>query len=99
MKDRLSSFKSLIPFYGDRKVRKQIDKIFSRQVLGAILLGKFIGDYAAIMSTRMLGTDLGYLVGSATILITFVYWEQLEDAAKEGADMVKEAAEDTDEDK
>lgn len=85
--------KNLIPYYGDYKVRKQIDQIFSRQMLGAVLLGKFVGDYAAILATRYLGTDLGYGVGALFIFVFFVYWEKISARAKESAEKAKEKAE------
>lgn len=85
--------KNLIPYYGDYKVRKQIDQIFSRQMLGAVLLGKFVGDYAAILATRYLGTDLGYAFGAVCIFVFFVYWEKISARAKESAEQVKEGAE------
>ena len=85
--------KSLIPYYGDYKVRKQIDEIFSRQMLGAVLLGKFVGDYAAILATRFLGTDLGYGFGAVCIFVFFVYWEKISARAKDSAESVKEGAE------
>ena len=87
------TIKSLIPYYGDRTVRKQIDKIFSRQMLGSVLLGKFLGDYTAILATRYLGKDVGYGVGFVLIFIFFVYWEQISEKAEETAEQVREKAE------
>lgn len=35
--------KSLIPRLGDRSVREELDRLFSREVLGSILMGSAIG--------------------------------------------------------
>lgn len=91
---KTDGIKSLIPYYGKRSVRKQIDRVFSRQVLGSIILGKFIGDYIAILTTRYLGTDLGYGLGIVMAFIIFIYWEQIEAAASDKAETAKEKASD-----
>mgnify|MGYP006273255591 CR=1 FL=1 len=84
--------KSLIPYYGEYKTRRQIDKLFSRQMLGSVLVGKFIGDYTAIMFTRYLGTDIGYSSGILITISVFIYWEQLSAKAEEAKEAVEEAA-------
>jgi len=83
---------NLIPFAGDRTVRKQVDELFSRQMLGAVLVGKFVGDYAAIWATRLLGTDFGYSSGILLTIFVFIYWEKIE-RAKQKAEEKKEEAE------
>lgn len=80
--------KSLIPYYGDSRVREQIDKMFSREVLGAVLVGKFIGDYAAIVSTTFLGEHLGYTLGILISVALFIYWHKVARAAQEAKDNV-----------
>jgi hypothetical protein len=35
--------KSLIPYFGDKSTREELDRLFSREVLGSILLGSAIG--------------------------------------------------------
>lgn len=77
------SWKSLIPYWGDRKVREQMDKLFSREVLGSVLAGKFIGDYCAILMTQSLGVHLGYGLGIIATVVIFVYWEKMENKATE----------------
>lgn len=77
------NIKSLIPYYGDHTVRQQVDKLFSREVLGSVLLGKFIGDYATILLQRGLGTDIAYVSGIIITVIIFIYWEKIERAAEE----------------
>lgn len=87
--------KDLIPFVGDRKSRERVDEVFSRRVLGSIILGKFTGDYLAIQATRLLGVDVGYLFGIAVAFTFFVYWDSIEakkddaiDAATDAVDSV-----------
>jgi len=86
--------KSLIPYAGDYKVRKQIDNLFSRQMLGAVIVGKFIGDYVAIIITRVFGTDWGYGLGIVLSVVLFIYWEQLEDIKEEAEEKVEDVKED-----
>jgi len=85
--------KSYVPYAGDYKVRKQIDKLFSREVLGAVIVGKFFGDYTAILMRRQFGTDFGYILGIIGSTAIFVYWEYLSAAAKEATEGAKDKAE------
>jgi len=85
--------KNLLPYAGDRTVRKQIDELFSRQMLGAVLIGKFVGDYAAIWATRILGTDFGYSIGILFTIGIFIYWEKLETARQKAQEKTEEAKE------
>lgn len=64
--------------YSTPDVREQVDRLFSRKMLGAVLVGKFVGDYTAILSTRLLGTDLGYITGILLAVSIFIYWERIE---------------------
>lgn len=86
-------YKSLIPYYGDRSVRKQIDNLFSRQVLGAVIVGKFFGDYSAIWARRLLGVDGGYITGMVLSVAIFIYWEKLDSIGQEGKKKAGEAKE------
>lgn len=64
--------------YTDYDVREQVNNLFSRKILGAVLVGKFIGDYAALWATRAFGVDLGYAVGIFLTISVFIYWERIE---------------------
>jgi len=65
--------------YSDRAdVREQINNLFSRKMLGSVLVGKFIGDYAAIIVVSVLGTHIGYVSGIITTVLVFIYWERIE---------------------
>ena len=57
---------------------QQFDRVLSAQILGMFLLGKFIGDYAAIQITGMLGQDTGYIVGIAFSLLFVLFWPSVE---------------------
>jgi len=64
--------------YTDADVREQVNRLFSRKMLGAVLVGKFVGDYAAILATGLLGVHLGYISGIILTISIFIYWERLE---------------------
>ncbi|AGM11274.1 hypothetical protein HHTV1_18 [Haloarcula hispanica tailed virus 1] len=57
---------------------QQLDRVVSAQILGMFLLGKFIGDYAAIQITDVLGQDTGYVVGIAFSLLFVLFWPTIE---------------------
>lgn len=73
--------------YGDRHdVRKRVEELFSRQMLGAVLVGKFVGDYAAILATGTLGTHIGYSLGTVVTIGLFIYWERAVQRAQAAKD-------------
>ena len=75
-----------IPYSDNYAIRQRADELFSRQMLGAVLVGKFVGDYAAIKTTSLLGTDIGYVLGIILTIALFIYWEQLNQKAKQKKD-------------
>lgn len=85
----LSAVRGLTPGLGDRKARRRLDEVFSRNVLGSILLGvaagkvveKILNLVAPNTSTLLVAWTLAFGV----FLVTFVWWEELEAAAKEAA--------------
>lgn len=90
--------KSVIPYYSDMKVREQIDELFSREMLGAVIVGKFVGDFSAVamidvftflLGNAYIGQYVGYLVGIITSIFLFVYWHILEMHKKEVEEKVK----------
>lgn len=70
--------KDILPFSNYPDVRERIDELFSRKMLGAVLVGKFVGDYTALKTVEYLGTDLGYLIGITVTIGLFVYWDRVE---------------------
>lgn len=82
--------KEYVPFLGKTTAREQFDRLFSRKMLGSVLVGKFIGDYTALTFTRVFGTDLGYSLGIVLAVFLFVFWEKVERAADEAKEKVEE---------
>lgn len=66
----------------DPEVRESLDRLFSRKVLGSVVVGKFLGDYLAILTTGALGVHLGYGLGITISILVFVFWERVERAAQ-----------------
>lgn len=81
-----------LPYSSDYTVRKQIDELFSRQMLGAVLVGKFAGDLSAVVMTGFLGTYIGLGVGLVVTISLFIYWERVERAAREYSKKAEEYA-------
>lgn len=72
-----------IPNYDRPDVRQRVDELFSREMLGAVIVGKFVGDYTAIKTTSLLGTDIGYITGIILTITVFIYWDRIEKRARE----------------
>ena len=102
----IMSWSSLLPTMGDAKVRRQIDKLFSREVLGAVIVGKFAGDTAALLITDLFqvivstvnlpvyaGTYMGNVFGIIATVILFIYWDIIEKRAQEQKEKVQEKKE------
>lgn len=79
--------KLVIPYYSDYNVREKIDELFSREMLGAVIVGKFIGDFAAlamidifVFITRRpaFGEYIGHIVGIIVTVTLFIYWNIIE---------------------
>jgi low temperature requirement protein LtrA len=85
------SIKDKLPYSYNPQVRQRIEELFSRELLGAVLVGKFVGDYAAIKTTQVFGTDLGYLIGITVTISLFIYWEKVAQKAKQKKDEMSKA--------
>jgi len=83
-------FKNL-PYAHKPEIRERVEELFSRELLGAVLVGKFVGDYAAIMTTGLLGTHLGYILGITLTIGLFIYWEKVAQKAQEQKDKLNPA--------
>lgn len=97
--------KDFIPLVGDRKSRKALDEVFSRDVLGAVVLGTVSGkvvEYTfAMLVIAIFGPNaepmvraFGFWVFYATAvpigIWVFAAWHNIGDAAKEKAEEVKD---------
>lgn len=79
--------KSVIPYYSDYDVREKIDELFSREMLGAVIVGKFVGDFTAVLMidlfvfitrSSFFGKYIGYIVGIIVTVTLFIYWNIIE---------------------
>lgn len=99
--------RELIPWIGDRQARKAWDTIFSREVLGSIVIGsasgKLVENLIALGVLLTLGPGahpvfetLGYIVAWGVALpvgvYIFVYWHRIMDKASETAEQAAETA-------
>jgi len=74
---------SVLPYSESPAIRERVEELFSRKMLGAVLIGKFTGDYAAIKTVQLLGTDVGYILGILLTISIFIYWEKIQQKAYE----------------
>lgn len=99
--------KDFIPLVGDRKSRKALDEVFSRDVLGAVVLGTVSGkvvEYTfAMLVITIFGPDaapmveaFGFWIFYATAvpigIWVFAAWHNISDAASEKAEDAKDKA-------
>lgn len=80
-----------LPLSDSPDVRERVEELFSRKMLGAVLVGKFVGDYAALKTVQFLGVDLGYVLGIVLTIAFFVYWDRIERKAKQASDELRPA--------
>jgi hypothetical protein len=86
-----SKITSMLPYSESPEIRKRVEMLFSREMLGAVLIGKFIGDYAAIKTVQLLGTDIGYISGIFVTVGVFIYWEKIHRKAQQQSDKINPA--------
>lgn len=72
-----------LPYSDLPSIRERIDELFSRQMLGAVLVGKFVGDYAALLTTGLLGNHAGHILGIIATVSLFIYWDRVASRAKQ----------------
>lgn len=79
---KLEGFIDIIPGVGSTKTRNRLDEVFSRQMLGSILVGAAVGKIIEKFLNIFFMTTVDLLVGwsIAFVLFTFlfVYWERIE---------------------
>lgn len=56
----------------------QLDRVVSTQILGAIILGKFVGDGLLIYFDQMFGRPDSLIIGAAVGLAFMVFWPSIE---------------------
>jgi len=93
--------KELLPWVGDKRAADAWDEVFSRDTLGAVVLGgatgKFVEYVVALAVLLVLGPDasalwetVGYLAAWGTAIpvgiYIFVYWHRIESAAEEAVE-------------
>lgn len=90
--------RDLLPWVGDKRASRAWDEVFSRDTLGAVVLGgatgKFVEYIVALAVLLVLGPDasplwetVGYLAAWGTAIPVgiwiFVYWHRIEEEAEE----------------
>lgn len=84
--------KELLPFLGDTKTRKRLDEVFSRGMLGSVLVGASAGKVVEkglnLAFSDTLALLFGWTVAFVVFVALFVYWDDLENRAKTAADVV-----------
>lgn len=74
--------KDFIPFIGTRTARDAVDDVFSREVLGSILLGLSTGkvvEQLVLMAGSTAGARFVIWIGASGVFFTaFVYWDRIE---------------------
>jgi len=87
--------KELLPFLGDTKTRKRLDEVFSRGMLGSVLVGAAAGKVVEKGLNLAFSDTLALLFGWSLAFVVFVglfvYWEELEEKAKDAADAAQDA--------
>lgn len=82
--------KDLVPFLGNTKTRRRLDEVFSRGMLGSVLVGASAGKVVEQALNLFLGGPLALLFGWLAAFVVFVglfvYWDDLERKAKDAAD-------------
>jgi uncharacterized membrane protein YoaK (UPF0700 family) len=90
--------RDVIPFVGSKTTRERLDEVFSKKMLGAVLLGghvsKVIEKFYSIIVMVCFGRDGGSLrvtiglfilwfVMAIVVLFVFMYWHEIEEAVEE----------------
>lgn len=91
MKDKAKrKLKSLLPYIGQTTVRKRIDEIFSRRMLGSVLLGSSAGKVVEKLLNLIFDTTftlfIGWSVSFVVFAVLFIYWDVIETAVDEATD-------------
>lgn len=84
-----------VPLLGDWKARQAFSEVFSRDVLGAVLVGTAAGkvvERSVLLVTGSLVAELiGWVIMFWVFVAMFAYWHRLEDKASEVKEKADEA--------
>lgn len=84
-----------------QSVNQQIDRIFSRQTLGSILLGltsgKVVEKIIALLAPTVRGKLIAWSISAVLATLLFIFWDHLEQRAEKTAENVNEKVEKTSE--
>lgn len=79
--------KDLIPGWGDKSTRERLDEVFSRGMLGSVLVGASAGKVVEkalnIVLSETTALFFAWSIAFVLFVALFVYWDDLEDAARE----------------
>jgi len=82
--------RDLIPGLGSRSTRKRLDEVFSRGMLGSVLVGAAAGKVVEKALILVFADTLALLFGWSVAFVVFVglfvYWDDLENRAKDAVD-------------
>lgn len=91
--------KELIPYVGNEKTANRIDEIFSRKMLGSVLVGSTAGKIVEKIIELFTGTTItelfGWIVAFTFAVMLFIWWEEVESTATKTASEAKEKVSDT----
>lgn len=93
---KISDFTSPLPYVGKRSARKRLNEIFSRQMLGSVLVGatasKIVEKLIILATGSVVAELVAWIIAFHIAIFVFVYWERLERAAKASSDDAKNVA-------
>lgn len=79
-----------IPYLGDTRAIDAWDELFSRDMLGAVLVGAAIGKVVEkalnLIADGTAALLIAWSVAAVAFVIAFVYWHKLEQAAEDAKD-------------
>lgn len=91
---KISDFTSPLPYVGKRSARKRLNEIFSRQMLGSVLVGatasKIVEKLIILATGTVVAELIAWTIAFHLAIFVFVYWERLERAAKASSDDAKD---------
>jgi hypothetical protein len=79
-----------IPFVGDTRASDAWEELFSREVLGAVLVGSAAGKVVEKVLNLLVDTTVELLIAWSFAVVVgmliFVYWHRIEAAAEDATD-------------
>jgi ABC-type dipeptide/oligopeptide/nickel transport system permease component len=91
--------KELIPYVGGEKAIDRIDQIFSRKMLGSVLVGstagKIVEKIIELISNTTFSALIAWIVAFIIAVVLFVWWDEIQSATVDTAGDAKEKVSDT----